>query len=356
MALLGAALVCGWAAAPALSARPDVPEAVDFEQPLPRLDRVGPISRAGRKGAHSHLGTGPVSYRSDPITAPKRFDLVGVAGELRPLELRARERGGPWSDWVRTAAGDPVYTGGSERVQVRARGWRPRGRLHYVRVSGTATGLASSPSKARPGKPKIVSRRAWGAERNHGGCHPRTGPVLGQVRAAVIHHTVTANRYSRGEAPAIVLGICRYHRNANGWNDIGYNALVDRFGTIYAGRDGGLARPVVGAHAQGFNAQTAGIAAIGTYTSKALPRRPRRGISTFLAWKLKEAAIPPREVRGHARLISSGGPLSRYPAGARVRVTRILGHRKVGLTECPGRGAQHRLDQITRRTVRKMRR
>jgi hypothetical protein len=358
--------------------RPYAPEAVDFEQGLPTLERVGPTAKGNASlHGHEHLGAGPVSHRSDPITAPQRFDLVGVAGELRPLELRAREEGGDWSEWVETQNGDPVYTGGSDEVQVRARGWRPSGRLHYVNVSGTAgttdtllnsareavngafisvAGLVSPAADAAAREPKIVSRGAWGANRDRGGCRPRAKPALGAVKAAAIHHTVTANGYSRAEAPRIVLGICRYHRNANGWNDIGYNALVDRFGTIYAGRDGGLARPIVGAHAQGFNDLTTGVAAIGTHTEKRLPRRTRKGIARFLAWRFGERGLRPKEVNGTTRLISDGGRLSRYPRGRKVRVRRLVGHRKLGVTECPGGAANRQLDLLRKATVRRMRR
>jgi N-acetylmuramoyl-L-alanine amidase len=358
MGLLCAAAVCTWAAAPAHGAGPQTPRAVDFEQALPPLERVRFTGReVERRGAHEdHLGEGPVSFRSGALEAPQRFDLVGIAGELRPVELRARTRHGEWSDWVEVAGGDPVYTGGSDEVQVRARGWRPRGRLHYVEVSGTASLPARHRTKAAARRPDLVSRLAWGANRRHGGCHPRTTPLHGKVKAAVIHHTVTTNRYSRREAPGIVLGICRFHRNANGWNDIGYNALVDRFGRIYAGRFGGLAKPIVGAHAEGVNAQTTGISAIGTHTRKPLVKPGRRAIARFLAWKFDQHGIRPGEVKGTTRLISAGGQTNRFRQGTHVRVHRVFGHRRTNYTVCPGRALRRQLDAITGATVRRMRR
>ncbi len=144
---------------------------------------------------------------------------------------------------------------------------------------------------------------------------------------------MTSGKYSEAEAPAIVLGICRYHRNGNGWNDIGYDALVDRFGNLYAGRAGGLAKAVVGAHAQGFNSLTTGVAAIGTHTTTPISAETREALIQFLAWKL---AVSGLNATGKTTLTSAGGEASRYPSGRRVRLNRVFGHGTVGLTACPG--------------------
>jgi hypothetical protein len=353
--LLAAAIAagCGYVAAPALSSQPYLPEAVDFEQRLPAIAAVGQPA-AARRTSHNHLGEGPVSFRSAVITAPERFDLAGLAGELRPLELRARDAGGDWGPWVETANGDPVYFGGAEELQLRARGWRPSGTLHYVNVSGTTSALGGLLNGARkainsafisvsetlapaaealPVRPPVVKRGAWGATRAEGGCKPRTRPSFGRVRAGVVHHTVTANTYTEAEAPAVVLGICRFHRNGNGWNDIGYNALVDRFGNVYAGRAGGLSKTVVGAHAQGFNAQTSGVAVLGTHTKLPITPASKEAVITYLAWKL---AVHGRSARGRTTMVSAGGAASRYAAGQQVRTKKVIGHGSVGLTACPG--------------------
>jgi N-acetylmuramoyl-L-alanine amidase len=353
--LVGVALALitalAWVAAPALSLRPYMPGAVDFERAIPAAKRMAPAAVASARRAHPKEAA--PRWISPAIAAPHPFDLVGVAREMRAVEIRVRDEGGRWSEWVEQEDGTPIYVGGADQAQVRAP-FRPRGRLHFVNVSGTSGGLASrlltsarraintafisvasTPvAEALAPKPRVVSRAGWGADLPDGGCPPRGPAEYGTVQAAVIHHTVNANDYTPEEGPSIVLGICRFHVYGNGWNDIGYNALVDRYGTLYEGRAGGLKRPVVGAQAQGFNAQTTSIASIGDHTSEAPTPQAVRSIIQFLAWKMSVNRAYP--VNTTVQLTSAGGPESRYPAGTIVTVPRILGHTTLGLTACPG--------------------
>ena len=248
------------------------------------------------------------------------------------------------------------------------------GDLHFVNVSGTAGGLAETllgdareainsafisaasgfVAEAAAPKPKMVSRAAWGATLAEGGCTPRGPAEYGEVRAGIIHHTVNANEYTREEAAGIVLGICRFHVNGNGWNDIGYQALLDRFGRVYKGRAGGMGAAVVGAQAQGFNSQTTAIASIGTNDTVKLSRKARAAVIRYLAWKLAlHGAVPATDT---TEMTSAGGSLSRYPAGKVVTLPRVIGHRDVGSTECPGDALYAQINAIRKFVQKRIRR
>jgi hypothetical protein len=364
LALLGG---FAWVAGPAVSLRPYLTGGVDFERGIPKAKRISGKVVAAARAAHPHHRA--ARWISPPIEAPHRFDLVGVAREMRTVQIRARDDGGRWSNWVKQEDGTPIYVGGADQAQVKAT-FKPRGRLHFVNVSGTAGGFASNlinsarkaintafisvastpVAQAIAPKPQIVKRSGWGADLADGGCPPRGPPEYGTVQAAVIHHTVNANDYTPEEAPSIVLGICRFHVYGNGWNDIGYNALVDRYGTLYEGRAGGLKRPVVGAQAQGFNSETTSIASIGDHTIEPPTPQAQRAIIQFLAWKMAvDRAYP---VTGLVSLTSGGGSESRYRAGTVITVPRIVGHLDLGLTECPG-GALYPLIPQIRAAVQK---
>ena len=318
--------------------------ATDPTQPVGSFERVsaGPAHRE-----HEHEGE--KTFKSGVLTAPARFDLAGLKGELREAELRGRVEGGKWTDWAHSANGDPVWFGGMDELQIRTHGWRPNGRVQYMNVTQSSPNL--SRRAAGGDSPEVISRRQWGANKNSGGCQPRGGASYGRVKAASVHHTVSAVKYSRGEAKEMVLGICRYHRYTNGWDDIGYNALVDRFGNIYAGRAGGLGRAVIGAHAEGVNAQTTGVAVLGTHTSTPVSKRAKRGIVKWLAWKLPEHGL---DGTGRARIKSAGGQTARYPAGERFKTLRIIGHRVTNFTSCPGDALFGQLPEIRKKVIRRI--
>src|SRR5215208_4700497 len=278
------------------------------------------------------------------IVAPRPFNLVGLhwRGDALPdAEIRVR-RGTRWSRWQHlgvhgSGVSDPVWVGRARTVQYRLSRSVPGLRVHFVTVGKRRVRARASQTADTP--IPYVSREDWGAEQ----CQPRAAPDYGEVRAVHVHHTVSLNDYTPAEAPQIVLAICRYHRNSNGWNDIGYNALVDKYGTIYEGRAGGLDQAVIGAHAQGFNSQTAGIANIGDYSSVGASQESLSATATYIRWKLGVHGQP---LSGPVTLTSAGGSESRYPAGSRVPLERVSGHRDTGKTACPGDALYDQLDDI----------
>ena len=278
------------------------------------------------------------------VSAPRAFNLVGLhwRGRATPdVELRVLRAGG-WGRWQHLGVhgqggSDPVWVGRARTVQYRLDRRVPGLRLHFVAVGKRRARVHAAQATTTPFP--YVSREDWGAS----SCVPRGAPDYGTVKAVQVHHTVSLNDYTPEEAPQIVLAICRYHRNSNGWNDIGYNALVDKYGTLYEGRAGGLDQAVIGAHAQGFNSQTAGIANIGDYSSVGASQESLTATATYIRWKLGVHGQP---LSGPVTLTSAGGSASRYPAGSSATLERVSGHRDTGKTACPGNALYDQLDDI----------
>jgi hypothetical protein len=85
------------------------------------------------------------------------------------------------------------------------------------------------------------------------------------------------------------------------------------------------------------------VANIGDYSSAGASDAALGATADYIRWKLNVHGQP---LSGPVTLTSAGGPESRYPAGAHVTVDRVLGHRDVGKTACPGNGLYEQLDQI----------
>ncbi|MFE4538968.1 N-acetylmuramoyl-L-alanine amidase [Streptomyces scopuliridis] len=195
--------------------------------------------------------------------------------------------------------------------------------------------IPTAPPSTAP-RPPITSRAGWGADESISPEEPGYLPD-GRIKAVVVHHTAESNTYTCAQAPAVVRGVYTYHVKQLGWKDIGYNFLVDKCGTVYEGRKGGVDRPVMGAHAYGFNSETTGISVLGTYTDAAPSQAAMVSVARIAAWKLGQYGVSPS---GTATLTAGDSGRSYFgktwAKGAQMSFPAIHGHRDGYNTQCPG--------------------
>ncbi len=308
-----------------------------------------------------------------PITldAGMRFTMAGVVCDVPgtdgavSLRLRASLDGTEWTDWVETplevaneegvepvAFTDPLWTGSARYVQISASSGAEAApaeltgaRLVVIdptedadvvtrvlsgvrRFAATVAGVSLvPPASAATAVPAIVTRSQWGADESL-----RSGsPSYATVKTAFVHHTASGNTYAPADSAALMRGIYAYHTKSLGWSDIGYNFLIDRYGTIFEGRYGGMTRGVIGAQVYGFNTGSTGISVMGTFTSVAPPAEARAALERLLAWKLATHGLDPS---GTAKLTC--GATDKFKKGATVSLPVISGHCDANYTACPG--------------------
>ena len=290
----------------------------------------------------------PLHAARAPAAATPRFNMVGLHWRgSGSVSFRTRSSAGGWSPW-RTAdddhriehswhLGNLDWTGSANAISFRVRGAVTRLRAYYV-WSPTEAALPRRTQIAS--EPPIIFRLSWGADESIRRAPPRYADA---VHFAIVHHTAGSNSYTRAQSAAIVRGIQIYHVKGNGWDDIGYNFLVDKYGQIFEGRYGGMDRPVIGAHALGFNTGAVGVAVIGDYGTSQISPAAKASLEQLLAWRLDVAHVDPLSMVSR---ISGGGP--KFPRGVPVLLRAISGHRDVNFTDCPGNALYAQLPQIAR--------
>ncbi|MCX3285427.1 N-acetylmuramoyl-L-alanine amidase [Streptomyces sp. NEAU-H22] len=342
---------------------------------LGALGLTQPARATPSDGVHTvRVPDGDPHDRSLAPRTTEPFSLIGVtwddpdAALDGTAEVRTRSReSGAWSAWRpletegrrpetgpdRDRAGvrgstQPLWTGPSDGVQVRLSGSRlPEGlRVELVDPEAGSDAVraeAVDPATARPAagplsaeRPAMTSRSAWGADESLVKDPPT---YTGDTKAVFVHHTAGTNDYTCSESASIVRGVFLYHVQSNGWNDIGYHFLVDKCGTVFEGRAGGVDRPVLGAHTYGFNTATSSVSVLGDYSTAATNAAVRASVAKVAAWKLGLYGLDPTGTT----VLTSGADNGKYKLGQKVTFHRISGHRDGYPTECPG---QHLYDDL----------
>ena len=273
------------------------------------------------------------------------FSTDGAAfTEAEPVEHDDRARGnGSTKTHDDHVFGGVVWTQNARFVRVSSD--RPVAQLAVVAINARAATRSIAPNgehvaAAAVDQPGVLTRAEWGADeslRFISDGNETWPPEFYPVQKLIVHHT--AGRNDDPDPAATVRAIYYYDAVTKGWGDMGYNFLIDEGGRIYEGRHSRThvngevptgedlaGNGVTGAHAQGYNSGTIGIALLGKLVTQDATPAARSALEQLLAWKAERHSIDPLETSLYMNPVS----------GAEKTTANISGHRDWAATECPG--------------------
>jgi hypothetical protein len=376
--------------------------------PRSRLAIVSARLPADHRSAMRTAGPEVPGRASPELATPFPVSHLGLrwrGDEYGLLQVRLRHGDGPWGPWrgvqpdhdLEGEGGEQDGThlsrlmraGGATRAQVRAgegveavelvaidtvngpRPWvlasaRPAGAEEPEAADSEAAGedrrsipsagnRRSSGTTSRVAQPRVVTRAQWGADES---IRRKENPIkFSPIRKLFVHHTVTTPDGPDPDPAATVRAIYTYHVQGNGWDDIGYNFLVDAAGRIYEGRyardyaageiptgEDLSGQGVHGAHVAGHNAGSVGVALIGDFTGLEPTTGAMDALYRMLAWKADRHGI---DVNKADPYLSSDGVSEVFP--------NLAGHRDAGRTSCPGDRLYPLLPKIRERVAQVVR-
>ena len=242
-----------------------------------------------------------------------------------------------------------VVSGEARSVEAAAIDTKNGPRRLVAKAPATSPASASI-ADAKVPAPGIVTRAQWGADESK-----RNGsPGFASLRKLIVHHTDTSN--ADPDPAGTVRAIYAFHTGGRGWADIGYNFLVDAQGRVYEGRwarnyaagevhngEDTSGRGVIGAHAEGANTGSVGVALLGNFTATAPTQNAINGLQSVLAWKADRHDIDP----------TASSNYTKYDGTVLVNLPNISGHRDTKSTSCPGQLLWDRLPTI-RQSVKRI--
>ncbi len=251
-------------AASGAAAAADTPGTADAPGAGSAPGTVGPAATA----ASSATGAASPRPRRYGAAAGRRSGDRHPRPDARGIRRRVRSAGGPWTRGP-ALAGSPRPTRSRRPAQPRPGRVRGRGRGD----AGAAAEADAAAAHTAP-KPKIVTRKGWGADES--------------LRESAFLYTRPCGRPSSTTAPRATTTPVRRPLRPSQYLPLprdepglaGHRLQLRHRQVRHHLRRPGrrVAKPVQGAHTLGFNSQTTGIAVLGTFTSSAHRRgHHRRG-------------------------------------------------------------------------------